>query len=215
MRAAIAIATLLLGACAGGPPAPEWQSSAHAALRGYASAYLEGRTRAADQEFLRARRALAATGSADLVARAELVRCAVRVASLEFDGCPGFVALAADAGAGNRAYAAYLAGEARGEDVALLPEQHREVATLGEAGLAAIADPLAREIAAGVIFRQARLSPQGIALAVDTASANGWRRPLLAWLGVQRKRAEAAGDHEAAAAIERRMRLVTGEDGAR
>jgi hypothetical protein len=209
MKGFVVAAVLALAACASGPPAPEWQVSAHGALASFESAYLRGNTRVAEQEFARARAALAATGRADLVARAELVRCAARVASLEFDDCPGFLALAADAPAAERAYATYLEGKAQAADVALLPVHHRAVAAGG--ALAAIDDPFARLVAAGTLFRQAQIDPAGIALAVDTASAEGWRRPLLAWLGVQVRRAEAAGDTAAAAAIRRRMRLVAGE----
>ena len=35
-----------------------------------------------------------------------------------------------------------------------------------------------------------------------------WRRPLLAWLGVQLQRAESSGDSAGAAQIRRRMALV-------
>jgi hypothetical protein len=38
-----------------------------------------------------------------------------------------------------------------------------------------------------------------------------WQRPLLAWLGVQEKRAEAAGDREALERIRRRIALDSGE----
>ena len=211
MRTLLAVAALGLAACAGGPPAPDWQAAAHGALGSFEAAYLVGRTRLAEQEFQRARTALSATGRADLVARAELVRCAVRVASLEFDDCPGYLALAGDAAPAERAYAAYLAGRPQAADIALLPEHHRAVAAGG--GLPVMEDPLARLVAAGVLFRQARIEPAGIALAVDTASAQGWRRPLLAWLGVQARRAEEAGDAVAAEAIRRRIRLVGGEAG--
>lgn len=212
MRLLAAALALLLAACASGPPAPEWEATAHGALAGFRSSYLAGRSRAAEQEFARARSALAATGRADLVARAELVRCAARVASLDFDDCPGYRALAADAAPAERAYAAYLAGRAQAEEIALLPEHHRGISP---GGLAGIPDPFARLVAAGVLFRQGAMAPEGIAVAVETASAQGWRRPLLAWLGVQEKRARDAGDGEAAAAIGRRMRLVGGEEGAR
>jgi len=215
VRPVLAAAVLCLAACAGGPPAPDWQASAHGALKGYEAAYLAGRARVAEQEFARARAALASTGRADLVARAELVRCAARVASLDFDDCPGFRALADDAPAAERAYAAYLLGPWPSPDASLLPEHHRAAAAGDDGRLATIEDPFARLVAAGVLFRQARITPPGIALAVDTASANGWRRPLLAWLGVQQKRARDAGDREAAEAIGRRMRLVAGEEGAR
>jgi hypothetical protein len=41
--------------------------------------------------------------------------------------------------------------------------------------------------------------------AVETASSQGWRRPLLAWLGVQALRAEQAGDTDEAKRLRRRM----------
>ncbi|PWB59842.1 MAG: hypothetical protein C3F16_11395 [Betaproteobacteria bacterium] len=212
MRPLVLALALVLAACAGSPPAPEWQATAHGALAGFQTNYFAGRSRAAEQEFARARSALAVTGRADLVARAELVRCAARVASLDFDDCPGYRALAADAAPAERAYAAYLAGRAQPAEVALLPEHHRGASA---AGLAGIADPFARLVAAGVLFRQGAMTPEGIAVAVETASAQGWRRPLLAWLGVQERRARDAGDREAAAAIGRRIRLVGGEEGSR
>ena len=46
------------------------------------------------------------------------------------------------------------------------------------------------------------------ALAVDTASAQGWRRPLLAWLRLQQLRAERAGDATEALRLGRRIELV-------
>lgn len=213
MRAGVLAAAALLAACAGGPPAPDWQADAHSALSRFEGAWLRGESRVAEQEFARGRAALASTGRADLVARAELARCAARVASLDFDDCPGYRALAGDAAPAERAYAAYLEGRAQPADVALLPEPQRAAASGGDAALPAIADPVSRLVAAGVLFRQGRISPAGMALASDTASAQGWRRPLLAWLRIGQKRALEAGDREAAAALGRRIDLVAGEGG--
>ncbi|OGA34131.1 MAG: hypothetical protein A3F75_01050 [Betaproteobacteria bacterium RIFCSPLOWO2_12_FULL_64_23] len=218
MRALLPAALLLLGlgvasllaACAGAPVPPDWQANAQAALKNFSAAYYAGNTRLAAQEFARARAEIASTGRPDLLARAELLRCAARVASLEFDACAGFEALAADAGVEERAYAAFLAGRWQGLDASLLPAHHRALlAGAADAGaLAGIADPMSRLVAAGVLFRMGRLAPAGIAAAAETASANGWRRPLLAWLGVQAARADAAGDSAAAAHIRRRIELV-------
>ena len=74
-----------------------------------------------------------------------------------------------------------------------------------------LAMPAGLALVAGVLLRAGQAQPDTVSLAIDTASAQGWRRPLLAWLGVARKRAEDAGDREAAAALERRMRLTAGE----
>ncbi|MCB2043969.1 MAG: hypothetical protein KDH48_26030, partial [Rhodoferax sp.] len=85
----------------------------------------------------------------------------------------------------------------------------------GGAQLAAVQEPLSRLVAAGVLLRGNRADPQTITLAIDAASSQGWRRPLLAWLGVQAQRAEQAGDADALARIRRRMQLVGGEAPAR
>jgi len=184
-----AFALLLLAAC-GGPVPPIWQSNAKSALDSFEQNYLLGDTRVADLEFATARKELASTGDPALVARAELVRCAARTASLEFDDCPGFAALRSDAGADEAAYAEYLAG--RGERAP------------GE-------DPLSKLVSFGVKMKSGRITPAEIADAVDIASAQGWRRPLLAWLGVQEKRAQAAGDGAALEQIRRRIALVNGK----
>lgn len=203
-------ALLLLTACASKPVPPDWQVNAHASLRDFTLAYYAGNTRLAQQEFARARADIAATGRPDLLARAELMRCAARVASIEFDDCPGFQTLAQDAGKEERAYAAFLAGNWQGLDASLLPAQHRALlAGAAEAGaLAKIEDPMSRLVAAGVLLRVGRITPEGIATAAATASDYGWRRPLLAWLGVQARRADAAGDQPEAARIRRRIKIV-------
>lgn len=202
-------AALLLAACSSTPPAPGWQASAHDDLHRFTASYLQGEPRAAS-EFERARAELASTGQVPLVARAELTRCAVAVASLVADPCEGFEQLRADAPSAERAYADYLAGRIAPAEVALLPEQHRAIAGGREdaASLQAIGDPVSRLVAAGVMFRMGRASPQVVQIAVDTASRQGWRRPLLAWLGVQAQRAERAGARDEAERIRRRMALV-------
>lgn len=202
------IAAVLAG-CASKPLPPDWQANAKGALDASVDDYLKGHTAASNAEFHEARAETTATGRADHVAQVELVRCAAQVASLVFEDCPGYAALAPDATPAQRAYAAYLAGQWDGLDVLLLPEQHRAV--VGGGALENVADPLARLVAAGAQFKAGRITPAGITLAVDTASTQGWRRPLLTWLGVQAQRAEAAGDTAAQAAIERRRKLAGGQ----
>jgi len=114
-----------------------------------------------------------------------------------------------DAAPQQRAYAAYLSGRWQGMEAALLPEQHRQVAA--GAPLAAVTDPLSRLVAAGASFKAGRIDPAGIELAVETASSQGWRRPLLMWLGVSALRAEAAGDSARLERIRRRIALASGQ----
>jgi hypothetical protein len=176
-----------------------------------ADAWLRGDSKIESAEFARARAEVARTGRPDLMARVELLRCATRVAALDFAPCAGFDALAPDAAPAEQAYARYLAGTSPASDAALLPEAHRALAagaTTPDAAIAAMADPLSRLVAAGVLLRREAATPAVIEEAVNTASAQGWRRPLLAWLGVQQRLAQAAGATQEAARIQRRIDLV-------
>ncbi|TCJ15060.1 hypothetical protein EZJ19_08265 [Parasulfuritortus cantonensis] len=209
MRRAALLSLLALAACAGSPPPPDWKMNAQSGLEGFQKHYLDGNARLADLSFAKARAEAARTGRPDLVARIELARCGVRAAALEFDDCPGYQALAEGAAPAERSYAAFLSGAWQGLDAKTLPTQYAPVLKAGgEAKLAEVADPVSRLIAAGVLFKAGRLPPAGIVDAVETASGQGWRRPLLAWLGVELQRARAAGDGDAAARIQRRIDLV-------
>lgn len=204
------IAALTMAGCSSAPPEPAWKGAAASALAAFSQAYLQGDTRVAELEFGRARAEMTSTGRFDLVAHAELVRCATRVAALESNGCPGFDALAQDASPTGRAYAAYLAGQWQGLDPGLLPEQHRAVLAPGDGSrLAAIADPLSRQVAAGALMAAGRITPSDIGAAIENASHQGWRRPLLMWLGVALARAQAAGDVAESARLQRRIALAS------
>jgi hypothetical protein len=200
---------LALAGCAGTPPPPDWKMNTQSRLESFEKYYLDGNSKLADLNFAKARAEAARTGRPDLIARVELARCGVRTGALEFDDCPGYLAVKADAAPAEQAYAEFLSGNWQAVDAKHLPKQYGEVLkTGGENRLAEIDNPTSRLIAAGVLFKAGRLPPAGIAAAVDTASEQGWRRPLLAWLGVELKRAEAASDTEAVAHIKRRISVA-------
>ena len=205
----VLLAALALSACSGGPKIPDWQMEAKTAMERAVAAYLEGNSRVEALEFGRARSEISSTGRVDLMARAELLRCASRVASLVLEDCAGFERLRQDAPPAERAYADYLAGQLQSQDIALLPAPQRAAAAGGDAAaLKAINDPLSQLVAAAVMFRAGRASPAALQQAVDTASGQGWRRPLLAWLGVQLQLAEKGGDSAVAAQLRRRIALT-------
>ena len=190
----------MLAACSSGPKQPDWQLEAKGSTDRAVAAYLEGNTRVEAVEFTRARSEISSTGNMALMAKVELLRCATRVASLVFESCTGFEKLRQDAAPAERAYADYLMGTLQPQDAALLPSSQRAPG--------ADAEPLSKLVAAGARFRAGNASPALIQQAVDTASAQGWRRPLLAWLGVQAALAEKDGALEEAARLRRRIALV-------
>lgn len=203
-----------LAGCAGTPP-PDWQMQAKGSLERAIDAQLSGNQRVAAAEFNRARGELARTGRPELVARAELLRCAAELASLEVGRCDGFEALRQDAAPPEQAYADHLLGRVlEPARQALLPPAQQALAAWPDgsgndaARLQAVADPLSRLVGAARWLQAGRASPAVMAVAADTASAQGWRRPLLAWLELMRRQAEKDGRADDAARLARRIALV-------
>lgn len=205
----LSLSVLLLQGCVSQPAVPDWQLSAKSASDRFVTAYLTGNTRVEALEFDKARQALSSTGRPDALARLELLRCATRVASLVLDPCAGFELLRKDASVADQAYADYLAGRATAQNVALLPAAQQRLASAAPTAQASVMqamdEPLSRLVGAGVLMRTGQASPAALTQAIETASAQGWRRPLLAWLGVQALRAEQAGDMDEAKRLRRRM----------
>jgi len=204
------IGAALVASCAGGPKPLDWQLEAKGAMERAVAAWLEGNGRVERAEMAIVRSRLARTGRTDLLAGAELLACAARTASLVFEPCARFEALRRDATAAQRAYADYLRGALPPQAFALLPEPQRAAATGNPGAIAGIADPLSKLVAAGALLQAGKASPEVIGEAIDTASRQGWRRPLAAWLGVQARHAELAGRTEEAAALRRRIALTQG-----
>ncbi|MEC5212522.1 hypothetical protein RCH06_001062 [Polaromonas sp. CG_9.5] len=211
MKSALTFSAVwVLAACSSGPKPPDWQVEAKGSMERSVAAYMEGNSRVETAELRRARSQLSRTGRPDLLATAELLHCATRVASLVFEPCAGFESLRLDANRAQQAYADYLRGQGQLQDVGLLPEAQRATAAGDATALKGIADPLSQLVAAGVLLQTGKASPPVIAQAIDTASSQGWRRPLLAWLGVQAQRAEQGGDTEEAARLRRRIAIAQG-----
>lgn len=214
MRIAACLAlALLLAACGNKPRQPDWLVNADGAQERFVRAYLQAKDRVAASEFTRFRSEVASTAQPALVARAELTRCAVQVASLDFAPCTGFEALRADAPEEERAYADFLAGRATPQQAEKLPEDYRGIAggASGAAAVKDIEDPLKRVIAAAVLLRTGKADPEVLQVATHAASEQGWRRAVIAWLGAQAMHAERSGATEEAARLRRRMQLAAEE----
>ena len=217
----VALATSLFG-CSGAAIKPAWQTDTSSATQAATRAFLAGQSKVADIQFAQAKQAVSSTGKLEEVIKLTLLRCALEAAALtqtpceEIEGIGTYMsALDAASQTALRSYGRYLQGAALDEDERRsLPSgqtamaDHLALATGGGKAttqvLLAIEQPLSRLVAAGVWLRQQPASQNVplavIAVAVDTASEQGWRRPLAAWLALQVRSARAAGD----AVLERR-----------
>lgn len=213
-RALAAISVMTISACGNQIPAPDWALNAEAAAQKASQAYLQGQQRVEALQWQKARDAVASAGQLAQAAKLELMRCAAQVASLDWNSCPAYETLAQDAGKPEQAYARYLQASPQAGDIELLPEAQRGVArqllggVAGGAALAEIRDPLSRLVAAGVLLRGGAVGPALLQQGVDTATAQGWRRPLMAWLLLQLKAAQQGGDAEQQAQLQRRLKLL-------
>lgn len=214
-----------LAGCAVQPAVPSWRLAWQQAVEQWRTAELEGRTRAAALHWQRAQQAARSAADAQALARLALMQCALRLAAAQTGACPQAAPYLEDSDVLEHAYAAWLAGAMPtifgadrrwGQDMPV-PAAPSALSVLGTQvepaqGLAVLQnlhDPLSRLVAGGWLWQAGRLDQQGVALLVDTAAAQGWRRPLAAWLTIQQHWAEQTGDTGMAARARRRLQWLT------
>lgn len=204
---------LMLTACGGSPPAPDWKNDSISLIAKYGKAELKGQNTLAERYF---EQALAASGSAarlEETARLHLIRCATRQASLTFEPCTGYLALAKFASAEDEAYHRFLAGQWDGLDGGRLPSQYRDFLASRDvakspAALQKISDPLSRLIAISIAVMRKQADDATLNLAAETASEQGWRKPLLVYLKLLESRAVQKQDEATLEKLRTRIRLL-------
>jgi hypothetical protein len=217
MKTLIAIAgVLLLAACgSGGPPPPVGNRDAADLAERYQKHALLGENVLAERYFQQAVAATRGAGRVAETARLWLVRCATRRAMLIDDACSEYTGLARfSPDAATEAYHRFVTLRWDAVDAGLLPSQHRDLvrapAAKRPAVVAGIDDPLARLLDASLLVMLKEADASTLSLAAETASAQGWRQPLLTYLKLQQEQAAAHGDASEQARLAQRIRLVEG-----
>jgi len=207
---------LLLAGC--GPKPTPWLAAGHQRLENYKVDFLTGRgALATDLHFKKAVEEVKKSGDLDLLGKVWLTRMALHVAVLEEPEEGDYPRIeAAQSDPANRNFYLFLRGDPA-VDGALLPTPYRPFLAALRGGSAAetavtvakIDDPLSRLIAAGIAVRSHTESETLLTMAADTASRNGWKRALLAWLKRLGGFYEASGEAAKAAAVRQRIDLIT------
>ncbi len=205
---------ILLTACgSGGPPPPDWKTDSADLIERYKKHALLGENTLAERYF---QQAITATGGAGRVvdtARLWLVHCATRRAMLIDDICSEYTDLAKiEPNAADHAYYQFVTLRWDTVDIALLPSQHRDLvrapAGKRQETLSRVADPLARLLDASLLVMRKESDSNTLALATETASAQGWRQPLLTYLKLQEKQALEQGNVAEQTKLAKRIQLV-------
>ena len=204
----------LLSACgSGGPPPPDWKTDAADSIERYQKHALLGESTLAEHHFQRAIRATGGAGRVTDTARLWLVHCATRRAMLIDDPCTDYAELARiEADVADQAYYLFLTLRWEAIDIDLLPKQHRGLvsapAKLRPVRLVDVGDPLAQLLGASLLVMRQEADATTLTLATETASLQGWRRPLLTYLKLQEAQAKDQGDTAQLERLAQRIELI-------
>lgn len=213
-RLLLCAGVLMLSACgSSGPPVPDWKTDSVDFIERYKKHALLGEPVVAERFFQRALNATGGAGRIGETGRLWLVHCATRRAMLLEDDCSEYAELAPlETSAEDRAYYQFVTLQWSALDAAKLPAQYAplvksEAARLN-AAIAAIEDPLSRLLAASLVTQRDQADAATLQLGMETASAQGWRQPLLTYLKLLEKSAAARGASSEQQAYAVRIRLI-------
>jgi hypothetical protein len=204
----------MLAACGGGPKVPDWKKDSVNFIEKYKKAELKGEIRRAERYFEQAMDAAGSTGKLGDAARLHLVRCATRQASLNFDPCTGYLQFARHGvSQEDEAYYRFLSNQWDKLDSNMLPSQYRNLLKNSTSpgnvsALQAISDPLSRLVAISLLVARKEVNDAVLNLAAETASEQGWRKPLLVYLKMMENRASLKADKADLERLRDRIRLV-------
>lgn len=212
------ILALLLSACGGKPPAPDWKKDSISLIGKYKKAELKGENKLAERYFEQALAAAGSAGKLEETARLHLIHCATRQASLVFEPCTAYQDIAKmSPDTEDETYHRFITGQwdstANKLDNSKLPVQYRDYYASLEsakpyAGLEKIADPLSRLIAISIALQRKQADDAMLNLAANTASEQGWRKPLLVYLKLLENRATLKTDNAQVTSLRARIKLV-------
>ena len=211
---------LFICACGSLMPVPDWKDKAGRYLEEYKTSFLAGRELSAEPHFAKATREITAGNNMRLLAIAYLTKYALHAASLEhFDDSEFLKIERLEPDAADMAYCLFLQGNFAAVDANLLPARYagllkaaaRRDAALAAHEISAIGDPLSRLVAAGVWVNHMPYDETILQTAIDTASANGWRRPLWAYMEKLHAYYLEGGDKSKAQTVKNRIELLKKE----
>jgi hypothetical protein len=209
---------LMLGGC-GFNQSPQWITNTNRDLENYKSDFLSGEdSRITDKRFRNAIEEIKKSGDIDLLAKAWLTRMAMQGAVLEEMEDSGYKEISdVKKYPDNEQYYLFLKGNASGVEGKALPKQYKkfiealktgDLPKVEKAITAMEDDPVSQMIASGVAIRSHIERETILQTAVDTASHNGWKRALLAWLKRLETFYQEAGNSAKATETRQRINLI-------
>ncbi len=209
---------LLVTGCSSAPPVPDWLNASSNQLETYKKSYLGGKDKIAALQFKSAVAEVKKSGDLEVLGRTYLIRMALETAVLaDMENAEYLKIATVSPNRQNGNFYFFLNGKLEQTDVDLLPSQYRDFASALKSGggpgdrLRAIEkmnDPLSRLIAIGILVRLHQDDEALLKKAVETASAQGWKKALLVYLSRLKSLHEAKQDRSQAQAVSDRLELI-------
>ncbi len=214
----ILLSAIMLCACGQSSlPVSVWKDNAFRCLEDYKINFLAGKEDATEPHFLKAKKEITAGNDMNLLAIAYLTKYALHTACLESFETGDFARIyRQEPNPANMAYCHLLKGNFNVVEINLISPRYVGIikaaagddSALAAREIAAIDDALSRLIACGVWVRYRSSSEKILLIAVDTASSQGWRKPLAAYLNKLQTFYLERGDKDKAVRIQERIELM-------
>jgi hypothetical protein len=210
--------SILIAAC-GGTKSPEWYLASSQQIDKFEKNYLSGeKADITELNFSKTVEEIKKSGDLDRLEKAWLTRMALSVALLKDPDSSDYKKIeAVQSVPENSNFYKFLTGDMMKVDNALLPNQYRKFqkalanknSAEADDAIASMKDnPISQLIAAGLAVRGKIESEAIFQVAVETASVNGWKAALLAWLERMAAFYETRGEAGKARSIHERIELI-------
>jgi hypothetical protein len=208
---------LFICACSSSQPIPQWKDTASRQLENYKTNFLTDKEDADEPHFIKARNAIASNNDLQMLAKAYLIKYALHTAVLEdFDDSDFLRIDKLEPNAANRAYYDLLKGNISQLNEAKLKPVYQKLLRLmrdknlsvAAREISSIDDPLSRLIACGIWVKYMPYNEDVIKLAINTASQDGWKKPLWAYLTKLQKYYLDRQETDKAETIKERLELL-------
>lgn len=212
-----AVLIAFIVACGSSQPIPQWKDTSFRQLESYKVNFLTDKEDITEPHFAKAKKAASSNNNLNLLATLYLTKYALHTAALEdFDDSDFLRMEKLQFHAANRAYYNLLKGDFQSVDAKLLPSAYHQLLpllisknlALATREIANISDPLSQLISCGIWIKHLPYDESILQMAIEKAAANGWRRPLWAYLNVLQKYYLDHGETIKALNVKERLELL-------
>jgi hypothetical protein len=200
---------------------PQWQTASFNHLETFKQYYLAGDDKNAERYFSKAITEIKKSGRMDILAKGYLTKYAVRAATLETISGTEFLEInSVRPNRINMNFFTFLTGNFDTVDNDILPPRYKHFILTFQDGtlddlnhdIAKIKDPLSRLIAAGLTIKHGRYNEGTLKIALLAASAEGWKKALVAYLKHLQTLYENTGYTEKAERIQKQLNLLINKE---